>query len=118
MGRLIKIQGKELEVTFKNEKIRNLFMKFCEESPKVGVDWDRFRKLDKLGIFSTFKDQELSCRWRTHSLRKAGLCYYCGTRPAIKAGNMCTECIEASESRQSIRLNRLRSEKTLKRKAA
>lgn len=114
MGRIVEIQGKNLEVTFKNEKIRNLFMKFCDLSPKIGVDWDKFRKADKLGVFSTFRDQELSLRWRTHSLRKAGLCYYCGVRPATKPNGMCPECVEASKARQSA-LNQLK--KTPKRKA-
>jgi len=118
MGRIVEINGKKLEVTFGNEKIRNLFMKFCEQSPKIGVDWEKFRKLDKLGIFSTFRDQELSCRWRTHSLRKAGLCYYCGVRPAIKAGNMCQECIEGVKTRHAARVAGLKAEKLLKKKAA
>ena len=104
----MEVKGKVINVSFSNEKIRNLFLTLCDQAPKVIVDWPRFRELDKLGIFSVFKDQELSCRWRDASLRRSGMCYYCGVKPSIPTkegfvGGLCQECGDKLRQRQRIK---------------
>lgn len=89
------INGKNISVTFRKGKIKQLFMKLCEKAPKVSVDWDRFRELDKHGLFEDFSNAQLSMRFRNLSLREQGICWQCGKEEATENNGMCNNCGES-----------------------
>jgi hypothetical protein len=105
-GSLVKtatIKGKKIPVIFSNVKIRNHFFNHCSQAPKTIVDWEKFRELDKLGLFKEFSDGTLAMKYRTYTLKSKGLCYYCGVKPAIKKNDLCVDCKEMISERQAIR---------------
>ena len=86
------VKGKKIHVTFRSPKIKSFFMGLCDSAPKVGVDWAKFRELDKHGLFSDFTNEQLSMKIRHLRLREAGLCWYCGEQPATTGNGTCEIC--------------------------
>lgn len=80
------------KITFKDDRVKKYFMKLCEESPHISVDWDKFREKDMKGIFKEFTNVQLSLRFRKYRLMKDGICIYCGKRKANGKYGFCIEC--------------------------
>jgi len=45
---------------WKNEKVINYFLLVAKRAERPGVNWKRFREVDKKGIFSEFSTNQLT----------------------------------------------------------
>ena len=86
--------GKKVNIDFKNDKVKDLFLKICDKAPKVTVDWKKFRELDQRGLFSDFTNEQLSMRFRSFNFRRNKICWYCGEEEATENNGCCRVCSE------------------------
>jgi hypothetical protein len=86
------VKGKKVDVTFRKESVKKLFMNLTKKAEKVSVDWAKFREVDKHGIFEDFTNAQLSMKFRNFSLRESGMCWHCGKEEATEKNGTCKNC--------------------------
>ena len=96
---------------WKSEKAKEYFMKLFSKAEKTTVDWEKFRKFDKKGIFENIPNNKLSMKFRTLHLKQNGLCWYCGKEKGKESNGLCLDCNELVKDTQKQYIDRLKEEK-------
>ena len=89
-----RVNGKVVDINFRNSGTKSAFLKLCDLSPKVTVDWDTFRAKDKFGLFQDFTNAQLSLKFRHLNLRRNGVCWYCSKTKMEQPNGLCNACAE------------------------
>lgn len=82
--------------------VQKYFMALCKRSSKTTIDWDKFRKLDKKGIFEPYSNSYLSLMKYRNKMKEKGLCVRCGKNPP-KSKELCEECLQKKNKKKRVK---------------